>query len=100
MNFELLNGYYTTQTQYSTPYRFIIPPAVFTNTRKVLLYYWNDRYICGFRFLNKDYDEIWRHGWIISLADTTEIPIPKDHKIIGFKVSPFSDADAPIWCNF
>ena len=51
MNFELSNGYVTKQTQHTTPYRHVIPGAVFTHTTQVLVH--NDgSSITGFRFLD------------------------------------------------
>ena len=56
MNFELSNGYVTKQTQFTTAHRHVIPGAVFTHTRQVLVHC--DDYsiypdcIRGFRFLD------------------------------------------------
>ena len=52
MNFELSNGYVTKQTHLDTPHRHVIPGAVFTHTRQVLVHYHDGYYIRGFRFLD------------------------------------------------
>ena len=55
MNFELSGGSVTCQTSNSTMYRHVIPDAVFTHTRKVLVHIHSDGYcIDGFRFLDAD----------------------------------------------
>ncbi len=52
MNFELSNGYVTKQTYFTTAHRHVIPVAVFTHTTQVLVYYNDDGFIRGFRFLD------------------------------------------------
>ena len=52
MNFELSNGYVTKQTQYATAHRHVIPVAVFTHTKQVLVDYYGGYNIVGFRFLD------------------------------------------------
>ena len=63
MNFELSNGYVTKQTILTTPYRHVIPGAVFTHTTQVLVHY-DSGCIYGFRFLDAQGKELWRHGRI------------------------------------
>ncbi len=64
MNFELSNGYVTKQTEWSTNYRHVIPGAVFTHTTQVLVHYGGGICITGFRFLDAQGNELWRHGRI------------------------------------
>ena len=52
MNFELSNGYVTKQTRETTAHRHVIPGAVFTHTRQVLVHYRDDDWILGFIFLD------------------------------------------------
>ncbi len=51
MNFELSNGYVTKQTGGTTAHRHVIPGAVFTHTKQVLVHYYG-YYVNGFRFLD------------------------------------------------
>ena len=52
MNFELSNGYVTKQTGYPTAHRHVIPGAVFTHTKQVLVHQDVGNCIIGFRFLD------------------------------------------------
>ena len=51
MNFKLSNGYVTKQTEFTTDHRHVIPGAVFTHTKQVLVHYYG-YYVNGFRFLD------------------------------------------------
>ena len=52
MNFELSNGYVTKQTFPVTAHRHVIPGAVLTRTTQVVVHYYDELCIYGFRFLD------------------------------------------------
>ncbi len=89
MNFELSNGYVTKQTGLvgiPTAHRHVIPGAVFTHTTQVLVHY-DDDCIHGFRFLDAQGNELWKHGYIIGYSVQT-VKIPNTHRFVGFRATP------------
>ncbi len=96
MNFELSNGYVTKQTGVSTAHRHVIPGAVFFHTKQVVVYFQDGSWINGFRFLDAQGNELWRHGDIAGSVQT--VNIPNTHRFVGFRAKPYAN-NSTHWTN-